>query len=251
MNFPVISHKLDQYSQIRYAVSTKKFGNLSFQHPFLPIKQTITNRKNFFAFFEIVPKKVINVALRHRTRILWATQYNQGQGALTKASLPSFYDGLATNQKNVFLMITVADCFPVLFFDPIREGIGILHAGWRGVLRNIPQKMIKLLQTKVSSNPKDIIAFIGPGLSECHFQVQNDVFFPFLKRFGKKVAFRSKGKLWLNIRLAIIEQLKEAGLRKNNIESSPLCTYCEEDLFSSFRRDKNLYTAQGAVIGLV
>lgn len=250
MESAAVSHKLNQYPRLLYSVSSKEFGNLSFQHSLLGPRETILNRKRFFSALDISPKHIVNVALVHGQKIYWVANKDKGRGSLSKSSLVSFYDGLACNLKETFLMVTIADCFPVFFFDPIKNCIGLVHAGWRGVLNNISKELVRTLQKKAGSNPKDIIAFIGPGLQPCHFEIQSDVFTPFFKHFGKKVAFKNREKKWLNLPLAIKIQLLELGLTEGNIEASPLCSYCERELFSSFRRDKDKYTAQGAIIGL-
>ena len=173
-----------------------------------------------------------------------------GKGSLAQSALTSFYDGLITNEKNIYLMITTADCFPVFYFDPKKECVGLAHAGWRGILAGINRQMVAIFQKKAGSNPKDIKVFIGPGLQRCHFEVKKAVFDRFGRSFENNASFVKKNRLFVDLSQTIKIQLINEGIRPANIEKSDLCTYCENDLLSSYRRDKERYSAQGAIIGL-
>ncbi|PIS42467.1 MAG: peptidoglycan editing factor PgeF [Candidatus Kerfeldbacteria bacterium CG08_land_8_20_14_0_20_40_16] len=247
----VDSNKLARFSNLKLAISTKRFGNLSFQHFYLNEEDTKQNRSQFFSALKIKANQVVNIALGHTARIFWVQKKDGGKGALNKSSLISFYDGLITVEKNLFLMITIADCFPVFYFDSQKECIGLTHSGWRGILACINRRMVADFKKRVKSNPKDILVYIGPGIQRCHFEVEKDVFNQFHSAFGEKIAFEKNNYFWVDLSEAIKVQLIESGIKEENIEQSAYCTYCEEKLFSSYRRDKKNYIAQGAIIGLI
>ena len=84
-------------------------------------------------------------------------------------------DGLITNQKNLVLCTTEADCTGLIFYDPVCKVIGNVHSGWRGTLQRIGQKAVKKMINEYHSDPKNIICCICPHIRKCHFEVEDDV----------------------------------------------------------------------------
>src|SRR4051812_24321995 len=83
-------------------------------------------------------------------------------------------DALVTNQKNLVLAISIADCYPVLFYDDVNKVIGAAHAGWRGTVDEISARVIdkmKLLGAEINT----IKIAIGQGICEEHFEVGEEV----------------------------------------------------------------------------
>lgn len=83
-------------------------------------------------------------------------------------------DGFLTSSDNLFLTVTVADCFPLYFCDPVRRVVGLAHAGWRGVGKNIVRNMLQVFINSFGSRPADICLGIGPGIRQCHFVAYRD-----------------------------------------------------------------------------
>jgi len=143
---------------------------------------------------------------------------------------PTPCDGAVTDQKGQGLMIKHADCQACLFLDPKKCVIGAAHSGWRGSVQNIYQETVHSLKENYGSNPEDLIACIGPSLSPERAEFINwkdelpPTFYPF--RSGVHFDF------WA----ISCHQLKECGLRKENIELAKLCTFSSPELFFSFRR---------------
>ena len=76
-------------------------------------------------------------------------------------------DGIITNQPGVMIGICVADCLPVLLLDPVRRVAAALHAGWKGSAAGIAGKGVKALVRMFDSDPRDILAAVGPGIGPC------------------------------------------------------------------------------------
>jgi YfiH family protein len=81
-----------------------------------------------------------------------------------EGDVPYEADGLITNEKNVPLVISVADCVPILLYDPVRGAVGAVHAGWRGTVQDIAAKAVRRLAAEYGSRPEDIRAALGPLL---------------------------------------------------------------------------------------
>ncbi len=140
-------------------------------------------------------------------------------------------DGLIT-ADNISLGVTVADCLPVYLYS--KKFIGILHAGWGGLEKEIIFEAVKKIK-KIGERPKNINAYIGPSIQVCHFEVKEDL----VKKFSNyKNCFEKRdGKIFLNLQKIAKNQLNSHGIK--NIKISNKCTYCSQDLFS-YRRDKEV-----------
>ncbi len=70
-------------------------------------------------------------------------------------------DGLMTKEFGVFLTVSVADCVPILIYDPVHKAVAILHAGWRGTANGIVKFGLEALHITFGSIPANIIACLG------------------------------------------------------------------------------------------
>ena len=143
-------------------------------------------------------------------------------------------DGFVTNKKSIFLSVRVADCLPIFFYDPEKEAIGLIHAGWRGLAGGIIAKAIEKMYQEFGSDPKNINAEIGPAICAKHYEVGEDLVMKF-NSLPEKAISRQGNKVFLDLKLIAEEQLKNLGIQK--IEIDPTCTY-ESTKYFSFRRDK-------------
>jgi YfiH family protein len=153
-------------------------------------------------------------------------------------------DGLVTRTPRVFLCVTVADCVPVLLYDPMSRTVAAVHAGWRGTAEGIVTAAVSLLQSDFSARPADILAYLGPSAGKCCYRLGEEV----ARLFDPVFIDRSGDQPTLDLRAANIAQLDAAGVRQ--IEVNPSCTISEEALFHSFRRDRERSGRMMAVIGL-
>lgn len=173
-------------------------------------------------------------------------------------------DGLITNLPGIVLTVRTADCIPVLIADRKRKAIGAFHAGWRGTFARIVEKGVGEMRAKFGSEPKDLVAAIGPGVHRCCYEVDED----FKHRWQAQFAYadelfeevfdsnslhlkypllfmnqRAPGhgapamKLHLDLIEANRRQLLDAGVAEKNIWVSDLCTSCRTDLLFSHRAE--------------
>lgn len=170
-------------------------------------------------------------------------------------------DGMITNQRNIFLCTTSADCTSLFFYDDKKKVVGDVHSGWKGTLQQIGKKAVEKMKKEFDCHPEDIICCIGPCIQKCHFEVEEDVMKLFEKEFtytgriqeiierGRKVEEKQK----YNIDTTLINKLilQEAGLVPENIMDSGICTVCHSDLFHSYRVDKEQSGRNGAFIGMI
>ncbi|MBC7452035.1 MAG: peptidoglycan editing factor PgeF [Cytophagales bacterium] len=143
-------------------------------------------------------------------------------------------DALITNISHVIIGVLSADCVPVLLADPMKGVVAAIHAGWKGTAKEIVPKTIQQMQALFHSDPKDIIAGIGPSISSQCYEVGADVAVHF--RASSKTE-KDTGKSCIDLWKENETQLLQSGVPLQNISIAGLCTYRNPDLFYSARRD--------------
>lgn len=177
----------------------------------------------------------------HETKIAIVGDSDRGKGASKWPNGLAQTDGLITDVPELPLLITVADCGAISFFDPKRKVVAIAHGGWRGVSKRIAQKMVLKMEEAFGCNSEDIFVGISPLIGPCCYRIGKDVIGSFYETFGKNAlgffVRQPDESLHLDLQAAIKYQLKGAGIREEQIESSPVCPACHLDLFYSHRAE--------------
>ena len=241
----IIPEIFSQFSEVVAGQSTREGGvspmpyglNLS-SHVGDDRENVLENRRRFYEALGI-PKDARHV---YQNQIHSANvRVVSGDEGMVKDS-----DALITTEPGVFLNISVADCTPVMLYDPVRKIIGDVHAGWRGTEQMIALKTIRQMTT-LGSNPQDIVAFIGASASCERYEVGFDVATLFEKHHIRELG---NGKFLLDVKEANREQLIRAGIPETQIEVSPLCSISNERLHS-FRRDGKQSGRMFSTIGML
>jgi polyphenol oxidase len=186
-------------------------------------------------------------------------------------------DGLITSTPGLLLAIQTADCLPVILVDTKHRAVGVFHAGWRGTVQRIVEKGVGEMFRYFATRPRDLKAVIGPGIQGCCYEVGEEVRIKFESQFSYAdklfremkesdpvrekypllfLTARAPGhselpsKIFLDLAEANRQQLLAAGVPKKNIESSSLCTQCNNDLLFSYRAEKGKTGRLMAVVGV-
>ena len=146
-------------------------------------------------------------------------------------------DGLITNEPGVALVAFTADCTPILLYDPVRQAIGAVHAGWRGTAAGIVKNAVAQMVQAFGSRPEDIRAAIGPCISRCCFETDADVPEAMIQHLGPEAgtAIARRGEKY-HVDLKALNQLwlRRAGVRE--IDISEDCTCCQPERFWTHRK---------------
>ena len=153
-------------------------------------------------------------------------------------------DAMITSLTGICLMVMVADCVPVLVFDPVKRVSAVIHAEWRGTMQHITTNTIRGMVEHFGCKPADLIAGIGPSIGPCCYEVGEEVEKLVMLNFGTSEGYLIKQQqsvkpnfdLWYANR----KQLMDAGVKPVNIETSELCTKCNSELFFSYRASGSL-----------
>ncbi|GAF66158.1 hypothetical protein BTS2_3058 [Bacillus sp. TS-2] len=179
----------------------------------------------------------------HKATICKVKKDDQGRGATSLHTAIEATDGLYTNESNVLLTSLYADCVPLYFWCEPKGLIGLAHAGWKGTVLGIGEKMIQTWLTEEKVAIEDIQVAIGPCISQTAYEVDLTLFEQIQKKYGQeltnKVMIHHRSDhylldLRLLNKLILLESFK---LREEQMTLSLYCTY-EDDLFFSHRRDK-------------
>jgi hypothetical protein len=159
-------------------------------------------------------------------------------------------DALISDDSNRMLTIRTADCVPMLLASENGKCVAAVHAGWRGVIANIAAIAIRELTRLASTDPKKILAAIGPCISGDAFEVGAEVLAEFNRVFPDNAPIRSNhnGKGHVDLPAAVRMQLQNAGLCADKIDSTDRCTYRDAEEFFSHRRERGITGRMAALI---
>jgi polyphenol oxidase len=154
-------------------------------------------------------------------------------------------DAIVTDEKGWVCMTTMADCFPVLAYDPVKRVVGSMHNGWANSEKNLAEKFVKHFVENYQTNPADLIVWIGPGLSRDSFEVEEE----FLEKFDSNYFQNKNETKWLFDHRAVLnDQFTAAGVTQ--IENEEFDTKTDERFFS-YRRQGQGAGRMGAAIMLM
>ena len=144
-------------------------------------------------------------------------------------------DALITNKKNTPLVIKTADCIPILIYDKKNKVVALVHSGWKGTLNNIVidtlNKMIEIYHSK----KEDISVYLYPSIRKCHFEVEIDVYNQFKDKIKNidKYTTKKEIKYYIDLQQIVIDNLKQNDIKE--IYDSKICTYCNHNIYHSYR----------------
>lgn len=255
--FPV----LDKFNNLIHATSTRLGGvskgpyswlNLSFQVGDDP-RSVVRNREIFCRRLGLSLDSIVTGKQVHGSNIKIVCNEDKGKGSYNWEGSFSCTDGLVTNAPGVSLLVLVADCAGIVFFDPMHRIIALSHAGWRGTVKGIIPKTVKIMHDEFNSCPEDLITCVSPSIGPCCYRIGNDVlhqlktFFDGWQRF---VVSRSKNDFFLDLWALAEYQLLKAGLMPANINLAKICTACNTDLFYSYRKKTGVTGRCGVIISI-
>jgi YfiH family protein len=155
-------------------------------------------------------------------------------------NLPKNYegDGLITNKSNIALVTKSKDCNSIFIIDTKNKILGNIHSGWKGTLHSIITIAINQMKEKYNSVSKDIKIVFNPSIRECCFEVDNDVYDLFIKKYKDKSYYQKVGNKYLiNLVKIIKDDAKKLGIKEENIIDNNICTLCNRKLFNSHRNN--------------
>lgn len=164
-----------------------------------------------------------------------------------KFQTPPTCDALITNKTNTPLMVMVADCSPILFYDDEKKVIAVAHAGRAGAFKNIVKNVLNSFVKDFGSNAKNIYVSIGASIGECCYEVGSEIYDE-ASMLGLEYAMSRRGdSYYLDVGKILESQLLACGIKKEHIDNSSECSCCKNDTYFSYRADKETGRFAGVI----
>lgn len=174
----------------------------------------------------------------HTTNVRLVTEADRGKG-VTRQRDYSDVDGLVTDVPGLILSTFYADCVPLLFVDPVHRAIGCSHSGWRGTAGGMGTATVEAMKSCFGSRPEDILAAVGPSICRECYEVGEDVAEAFRKLFSGDMSDiltrKEDGKYLLDLWKANEKVLLSAGILKEHLAMTDICTCCNPEYLFSHR----------------
>lgn len=248
---------------VKHGFSTRKGGvstgifssmNLNFKRGDDP-DAVLENYRRMAAALNMRVEDMVLSDQTHTTNVRVITEEDRGKGIL-KPQDYSDVDGMITNVPGIVLVTSYADCVPLYFVDPVRKAIGLSHSGWKGTVGHIGQKTVWKMHEVYGSEPKDIVAAIGPSICQSCYEVSDDVAEAFRANFTADEAAdilldKGNGKYQLDLWKANWYVLADAGILPEHLSVTDLCTACHPDLLWSHRKTNGQRGGLSAFLSLI
>ncbi|OGU58684.1 MAG: hypothetical protein A2X64_09295 [Ignavibacteria bacterium GWF2_33_9] len=179
-------------------------------------------------------------------KFIYQKQIHSNIVNIAKSNFPIYEsDGLITNEKELILVLSLADCCGIMVYDNQNQVIGAFHSGWKGTKLKIAESGIEKMVLQFGSKPGNLKIWLTPSAGGDEYEVGKDVaqFFP------NSTQQISDEKWFFDNKKEILFQMLELGIQKENIEISPVSTISDKR-FHSYRRDKNKSGRMAAFICL-
>ena len=248
---------------VKHGFSTRKGGvstgifssmNLNFKRGDDP-DAVLENYRRMAAALNMRVEDMVLSDQTHTTNVRVITEEDRGKGILRPQDY-SDVDGMITNVPGIVLVTSYADCVPLYFVDPVRKAIGLSHSGWNGTVGHIGQKTVEKMHEVYGSEPKDIVAAIGPSICQSCYEVSDDVAEAFRANFTADEAAdilldKGNGKYQLDLWKANWYVLTDAGILPEHLSVTDLCTACHPDLLWSHRKTNGQRGGLSAFLSLI
>lgn len=190
------------------------------------------NRAAFLAHFGAAPDTTCLLHQVHSDRVVTA---RPSWGDLEA-------DAAVTDDPALLLVVATADCYPLLYHDPVRGAVGAAHCGWRGTVAGLAGRVLERLRRDYGSDPADVRVAIGPGICGRCYQVGDEVVAAFRTAgFPDEIARPDEDGRWrLDLVRANRLVLERAGARPERVVALEACTPEEPGRFYSHRRDRGV-----------
>lgn len=222
---------LEQYPHVTHGVFLRHGGTSQKHLASLNLGDNVGDHPDNVKVNREMIRKALNVP-----QIVYANQ-NHGVNVhrvteKNKGKIPQC-DALFTTEKNLGLAVTHADCQATVFYDPVHEAIGIVHAGWKGNAQNIYARFIEAMHRDIGTQPHNLIVCVSPSLGPDHAEYKN-----YKHDFPEELwSFQVKPN-YFDFWAITKKQLASCGILDKNIEISEVCTYCNPKDYFSYRREK-------------
>ncbi len=185
-------------------------------------EKVLSNRKRWVRSLGLKPENCATQKQVHGDKIRF----------ITEGGMKGESDAMITDKPGIAVLISSADCPAIFVYDTKQKLVAGIHSGWKGTSLKIVTKTINTMKNGMGSKPKNLICYIAPAISQIHYEVGAEV----AQLFDDKYLRPHGEKFLLNVPRANYDMLRNAGIPKDNIQLSRLCSYRYDNLLHSYRR---------------
>jgi YfiH family protein len=221
-------------------------------------ERVFANRQAWGASIGIDAASIVAVRQVHGSTVDCVTAVERGRGAVPSSpgQVPAA-DALLTGAPDTPLLLSFADCTPLLFHDPVRGIVGAAHAGWRGTVADVAGETVRTLVARYGSDPADLLVGIGPAIGRCCYVVDEPVVAAW-QALGvadgtvlEEIAPSGGRRQWrFDLARANRLLLERVGVRPDQIEDAAICTSCAVERYPSHRAEQGKAGRFAAIIAL-
>jgi len=209
---------------IFYTFTNKDEGNLAYH--VLDKKENVDkNRFDLSQKYKFDINKLISMNQVHGNRVVTVDE--------NSPNIIGNCDGIITNKKGKTLMVMVADCIPILFFDKFKGVIAAVHAGRNSTFQKISEVTALKMRDEFACKVENIEVIMGPSIQKCCYEVDEKLANIVKLNFGAEF----ENNRYIDLQGINKKQLNDLGIR--NITITNICTKCSGTDFFSYRIDKN------------
>ncbi len=233
------SKLLNNFKNLTQGFTTKQNGNLAF-HVEDDEKHVIANHKKLADSLNYNYNSLVHMKQIHTTDVIVIDDADDFLH-------PPTCDALITDRRETPLMVMVADCSPILFYDTKRHVIAVTHAGRAGAFHNIIAKTCNSFAKNYHSVMQDIYVTIGASIKSCCYEVGIEVVQEAINLNFDYAIYQKNSSYYLDISKILNTQLLSFGIPQKNIEIESQCTSCSNTHFS-YRREQKTGREAGVIL---
>ena len=213
-------------------------------------------RENYRRIAAAFGKEVSDIVCSDQTHTTNVRRVDRSCGGygVTKERPYTDVDGLVTDEPGLILATFYADCVPLYFVDPVHKAIGLSHSGWRGTVARMGQATLDKMRAEFGTKPEDVYAAIGPSICQDCYEVSEDVADAFREAFAghedEILIDKGNGKYQLDLWKANEIVMTDAGVKREHLAVTNICTCCNERLLFSHRASRGKRGNLGAFLML-
>jgi YfiH family protein len=204
-------------------------------------EKVVENRRLLFQAFGMSLERSVWCKQIHADGVAVVSADDAGRGSIEETSIVEDADALVTDVPGLSLCVTLADCVPVVIFDPERSVVGLAHAGWGGTVSRISSRTVEVMRERFRCDPATMVAAIGPSIGPAGYEVGEDVIERATTGYGERASeilmLGPDGKKLFDLWTANRIDLEAAGVSGERIEVSGIATHEHLDTFYSHRHE--------------
>jgi YfiH family protein len=203
--------------------------------------KVVENRRRLFDVVGLPLERSVWCKQIHADGVVVVDAADAGRGSTEEETIVRDADALVTDTADLPLCVTIADCVPVVIYDPRLRVAGLAHAGWGGTVARICSRTVTVMRERFGCDPRAIVAAIGPSIGPAGYEVGSDVIEKAIAAYGERAAEllepRGDGKALFDLWAANRIDLEEAGVPRDQIETSGIASDRRLEDFYSHRHE--------------